>query len=473
MTLTAYSNELLDSVDVNAAVTLVAYSADVVFVLDTNGTIQDVVNAEKIGIEDSSSLLNKKWMDTIAVDSHPKVHALMDAGATEGAQKWRQINQLLPDGKSLPILFSTIHLQKQKKVLAIGRDLRNISALQQRLVEAQQEIERDYTRLHAIENRYSQLFNITDQAYLLLDSQTLRILEANKASGTLLGDSKKLVGKAIADLFSKADQETIQDYFADFKIGNLQQNRVVHLQNSADEVEISSALLREGRQSVYLVSLNPLSVNAANINYGEQSALVLKAIEESSDAFVVTNLQGLILSSNKAFTQMTHSAQAEYVIGKSLEQWLGRSTIDLRIILNTLREHGAIKNYATTITSDDGSSPLEAEISGVDVRSHNPPAFAFSIRSISKRVAQAGPTPSNIEKNARHLTELVGKVPLKEIVTETTDIIEKLCIISALELTMSNRASAAELLGLSRQGLYIKMRRFGIIENSASEDNDS
>lgn len=473
MALTVQPHDSLDAVDIKTAVSLVAYSADVVFVLDTNSTIRDVVNADKIGIEDSSSLLNKKWMDTIAIDSHPKVHALMDTNTSEGAQKWRQVNQLLPDGKSLPILFSTIHLPKQKTVLAIGRDLRSISALQQRLVEAQQEIERDYTRLHAIENRYSQLFNITDQAYLLIDSQTLRIIEANKASGTLLGDSKKLVGKAIGDLFAKGDQEVIQDYFADFKIGNLQQNRVVHLLNSADEVEISSALLREGRQSVYLVSLNPLSINAAAINYGEQSALVLKAIEESSDAFVVTNLQGLILSSNKAFTQMTHSAQVEYVIGKSLEQWLGRSTIDLRIILNTLREHGVIKNYATTITSDDGSSPLEAEISGVDVRSHNPPAFAFSIRSISKRVAQAGPTPSNIEKNARHLTELVGKVPLKEIVTETTDIIEKLCIISALELTMSNRASAAELLGLSRQGLYIKMRRFGIIENSASEDNDS
>jgi transcriptional regulator PpsR len=473
MALTAYSNDVLNTVDVNAAVTLVAYSADVVFVLDANGTIRDVVNADKIGIEDSSSLINKKWMDTIAIDSHPKVHALLDPSTTEGAQKWRQINQLLPDGKSLPILFSAIHLVKQKTVLAIGRDLRNISALQQRLVEAQQEIERDYTRLHAVENRYSQLFNITDQAYLLIDSQTLRIIEANKASGALLGDSKKLVGKTIVDIVSKADQEAIQDYFAEFKIGNLQQNRVVRLQNTTDEIEISSALLREGRQSVYLVSLNPLSINPANINHGEQSSLVLKAIDESNDGFVVTNLQGLILSSNKAFVQMTHSAQMEYVIGKSLEQWLGRSTIDLRIILNTLREYGAIKNYATTITSDDGSSPIEAEISGVDVRSHNPPAFAFSIRSISKRVVQAGPTPSNIEKNARHLTELVGKVPLKEIVTETTDIIEKLCIISALELTMSNRASAAELLGLSRQGLYIKMRRFGIIENSASEDNDS
>jgi transcriptional regulator of acetoin/glycerol metabolism len=38
---------------------------------------------------------------------------------------------------------------------------------------------------------------------------------------------------------------------------------------------------------------------------------------------------------------------------------------------------------------------------------------------------------------------------------------------------MSNRASAAELLGLSRQGLYIKMRRFGIVDGNAAEDIDA
>ena len=168
MAVNANFNQNLDAVDIKTAVSLVAYSADVVFVLDANGTIRDVVNAEKIGIDDSSGLMNKKWMDTTAIDSHPKVHALMDTNTMEGTQKWRQINQLLPDGKSLPILFSTVRLPKQKSVLAIGRDLRNISTLQQRLVEAQQEIERDFARLNAIENRYSQLFNITDQAYLLI-----------------------------------------------------------------------------------------------------------------------------------------------------------------------------------------------------------------------------------------------------------------------------------------------------------------
>ena len=52
MAVNADFNQNLDAVDIKTAVSLVAYSADVVFVLDANGTIRDVVNAEKIGIEE-------------------------------------------------------------------------------------------------------------------------------------------------------------------------------------------------------------------------------------------------------------------------------------------------------------------------------------------------------------------------------------------------------------------------------------
>jgi DNA-binding NtrC family response regulator len=65
------------------------------------------------------------------------------------------------------------------------------------------------------------------------------------------------------------------------------------------------------------------------------------------------------------------------------------------------------------------------------------------------------------------MTELVGRMPLKDIVRETTDLIEQLCIEAALQLTHNNRASAAEMLGLSRQSLYIKLRRFGLVDGSA------
>ena len=50
--------------------------------------------------------------------------------------------------------------------------------------------------------------------------------------------------------------------------------------------------------------------------------------------------------------------------------------------------------------------------------------------------------------------------------SETADLIEKLCIEAALKLTRDNRASASEMLGLSRQSLYVKLRRYGIGEVS-------
>ena len=60
------------------------------------------------------------------------------------------------------------------------------------------------------------------------------------------------------------------------------------------------------------------------------------------------------------------------------------------------------------------------------------------------------------------LAELVGRVSLKELVREATDVVERLCIEAALRSTRDNRASAAEMLGLSRQSLYSKMHRYGL-----------
>jgi len=65
-------------------------------------------------------------------------------------------------------------------------------------------------------------------------------------------------------------------------------------------------------------------------------------------------------------------------------------------------------------------------------------------------------------RSVEQLTELIGRVSLKELVRESTDMIERLCIEAALEVTGDNRASAAEMLGLSRQSLYVKLRRYGL-----------
>ncbi len=463
----------LNALDVHQAASLLALSVDLVLVMNGSGVIESVFNGSKSIANNTQSLIGKKWLDTVAIDSQPKVNALLKTSEDESEQKWRQVNQEIEGSPSLPIQFSTIYFPKANKLIAIGKDLSSIATLQQKLVESQQEIERDYANLHSIQNRYIQLFNNIDQAYLIVDSQTLKILEVNKSAGFLVGDLKKIQGKLFTNLFPTKDYEAIQAYLSDSKSGIMQSSIQSTLENLKENVEISSVLLREGNQNICLVSIKPRSKSIQISNLNEQTSLLTQAIEDFQDGFIVCSTSGVILTTNSAFVAMSQSAQKENILGKSLDLWLGRTSIDLKIILGTVREYGSIKDYATTITADDGSSPLEAQISAVSFISGKLSAIGISIHQISKTVQQPSANSENLGKNAKELTQLVGKVPLKQIVTETTDIIEKLCILAALDLTMSNRASAAELLGLSRQGLYIKMRRFGIVDSNAVEDIDA
>jgi DNA-binding NtrC family response regulator len=70
------------------------------------------------------------------------------------------------------------------------------------------------------------------------------------------------------------------------------------------------------------------------------------------------------------------------------------------------------------------------------------------------------------EGTMQNVMDLVGSAPLKDIVAATTDVVEKMCIETAVELTRNNRVAAAEMLGLSRQSLYVKLRKYGLLNKN-------
>ena len=98
------------------------------------------------------------------------------------------------------------------------------------------------------------------------------------------------------------------------------------------------------------------------------------------------------------------------------------------------------------------------------------PCLGFTIRNVGRRLSADARAGREMPRSVAQMTELVGRVPLEGLVRETTDVIERLCIEAALELTGDNRASAAEMLGLSRQSLYVKLRRYGLGELSPETD---
>jgi len=96
--------------------------------------------------------------------------------------------------------------------------------------------------------------------------------------------------------------------------------------------------------------------------------------------------------------------------------------------------------------------------------------MGFAIRSVGPRASRGTLQPLTLPRSVEQLTELVGRVPLKDLVRDTTDVIERMCIEAALELTKDNRASATEMLGLSSQSLYSKLRRYGLGDLNSEDE---
>jgi len=176
---------------------------------------------------------------------------------------------------------------------------------------------------------------------------------------------------------------------------------------------------------------------------------------------VLTDPRLSILSVNAAFVDMAGEVSAARLKGQAIGDYLGRSSIDVDLVIDQIREHGSVRNIAMILRGRSGVSE-DVEVSGVEAPTLDGDGFGFSIRSIARRTPELQPQPKDMPRSVEQLTELVGRMSLKDIVRESTDLIERLCIEAALEYTSDNRASAAEILGVSRQSLYSKLHRHGL-----------
>lgn len=155
-------------------------------------------------------------------------------------------------------------------------------------------------------------------------------------------------------------------------------------------------------------------------------------VSNAPDALVFTDANGRIQLANPAFDSMTQLGGGEQARG----------------------EYGAMS---------------EVEVSAAAPTQDGKPMLAFAVRDVGRRL---GPETRRLDELPRSTDEpidRVGRVPLKDIVGETTDLIERHCIETALKRTSNNRASAAQMLGLSRQSLYVKLRRYGFAMLSGTE----
>ena len=179
----------LGDLDAASAATLIGASSDITLVLDGAGVIRDLAFAGASSLTDdlpdSRAWVGRPIERDVAPDSRPKVAALLRDATTHGEPRWRHLNHMTPDGRAVPVLYCGVQIGGDGRVVLFGRDLRAMSDLQQRLVNAQQSLERDYARLRDVETRYRLLFQMSSEAVLIFDADKGRVTEANPAASPL------------------------------------------------------------------------------------------------------------------------------------------------------------------------------------------------------------------------------------------------------------------------------------------------
>ncbi|MCU4652321.1 transcriptional regulator PpsR [Roseibacterium sp. SDUM158016] len=451
---------------------IVTTAADLAIVLDTEGTVKSVItNPLNPTLGRLDHWKDRDIREFMAEDSLAKLETQLEAYREGHKAKVDaiEVNHYDNANWEFPIRYTLHKTGNPDIILMLGRDLRPIAELQHRLVKAQLALEKDYETHRDYETRYRVIMEASRDAFVLVDVASGRVLDLNTSAAQLLGgETDALAGSAFTQEFEgRRRGEFIEGLViaaGDEALGHVS----VRSRRTKKDVVIHPVVFRAAGDKILLCRIE--ASETAEAMAADLSRTLSALYREGPDAIVFTDSHGIIRSANDAFLSLTDAGQLSDVKGKSLGDFLARGSVDLKVLIDNAGRNGKMRLYSTRLEGAFGSQ-LTVELSATLMGSSG---FAFVLRDTSRLEVirepgtappAAGPAPMS-DDAMRNVMDLVGSAPLKDIVSATTDVVEKMCIETAVELTNNNRVAAAEMLGLSRQSLYVKLRKYGLLNKN-------
>ena len=227
----------------------------------------------------------------------------------------------------LPMSFRLIQPTDGEGVIAVGRDLRVVSDLRQQVLNAQHAMEQDYWALRQMENRYRRLLELTSDGILVVDEGTGRVLEANSQANVMLGiEGQSIIGRPLP--LESMEMQTLLDSARETGATSLRRMVLPNVPHGSD---VLVSFQRQGAESRYLIRL---SSTGEDINL--QDMHLADTFQLAPDAIVQVNSDGRIEQLNAIFLEWISVPSPDQVIGRTLDNWIGRSTVDLSVMLSNL-----------------------------------------------------------------------------------------------------------------------------------------
>jgi transcriptional regulator PpsR len=244
-----------DALGASAAASMLAVAGDFAVLVDPAGVVRDVsVAPTDVAADLSKEWVGRPWPDTATSETRLKIETLLREVATKGVSKRRQVNHTTAAGADLPIAYTAMRVGRDGSVVAVGRDMRHLSSLQQRLVEAQQAMERDYWRLRHVETRYRLLFQLASDGILVVDAGTMKVLDANSAAGEVFGEvTERLIGRGFPFGVDAASTRTLEDLIAAARSAGRAGDVPILLEGGDQRWNVSASCFRQETATLLLI----------------------------------------------------------------------------------------------------------------------------------------------------------------------------------------------------------------------------
>ena len=442
---------------------ILATSSDIALLIDSKAKIHSILlNASEKLYGNLSHWEGRDLNQFLTIESRPKLKKALDR-MLEGETIFYGLELNHEDNAQwkFPVRYNIHCLGDHNKILLLGRDLRTLSENQQRLIQAQIAVERSNEEKREYDAHFRLLLNSINEPVAFINADTGSVLHANGSFTDLIGiEETELENTKLQNtLTNRTERRDFIEKLTLAAYGHYHLDVNITARDEPQDVRITSEIYRTAGQKILMCKLRETS--GGPTADGDFIDNLVSTFHHSSDAMVFSDSKGAIQYVNERFLDLVNAGHKKEVVGQNLAEFLGRGQIDLAIMLENVAKSGSVKTYATHLKSSFGAK-IDVEASVSKNQSEKNTLIAFIIREVSHLDANQSNVFAHAQQDETSAKDLVGRATLKEIVSETTDVIEKVCIEAALEMTNNNRAAAAEMLGLSRQSLYVKLSKFDI-----------
>jgi transcriptional regulator PpsR len=432
---------------------------DITLHLDRDGVIRQASLSPAFPDQDLSSWLGRPWIETITDPGSAKVQRIVRDARDNGVSGFCQLNQRFPSGLELPMEYTAVRLGR-RELIVVGKSLQAVAELQSRLIAAQQAMERDYWQIREIETRCRLLFDRSNEAVLLVRASDLRITEANPVAARALdlAAGASATGRDLTEDVPPEEHRTLEAMLQRVRDQGKAPAILLHLGVARTPWLVRASVLPSQEGLSYFLQLTPA---AGRDRPAADPVSLENLIANSPDGFVVIDRTGRIQRANRAFLDLLQIGDERSVVREPIGRWLGRPGADATALLASVAAHGSVSHFSTTLQSEFGAS-AEVELAAAGDAPTEPRAIGILVRNLMTRLPAAAAAGSDAALGA--YAGRIGRVTLPQLVKEAVGALERLCIETALRQASGNRTAAAQILGLSRQGLYAKLDRYGMGE---------